>query len=110
MGEFSLTVVNLTPHTVNLLISGDRIRLPRGGKIPRIEETMKHDGDIDGVSVYTIEYGAVTNAPPIIPGTIYIVSKMIVEALPGRNDLFFPIMLERDGQGNVHAARGLGHV
>lgn len=104
-------ILNLTPHIVNLRMSDGTISLiERKGRIPRVEEVIEFQDLIEGSYVYGMSYGGVIDAPPIVPNTIYIVSRMVAEALPSRDDLLFPIMLERDDKGTVISARGLGRI
>jgi len=105
-------IINLTPHTVNLkLASGTIQNIERKGRIPRIEEIIEYqDTSDDGAVIYGMSYGGVIDAPPIIQGTYYIVSRMVAEAMRGRNDLLFPIMLERDSDGKVVSATALARV
>lgn len=104
-------IVNLTPHTVNLKLANGKIQtIERKGRIPRIEEIIEYQTSIDGAFIYGINYGGVIDAPPVMPGTCYVVSRMVAEALPGRDDLLFPLMLERDQVGNVVSANALGRI
>lgn len=104
-------IVNLTPHTVNLKLASGKIKtIERKGRIPRIEEVIEYQASIDDVMIYGISYGGVVDAPPVRPNTCYVVSRMIAEALPGRDDLLFPIMLERDTNGSVLLATALGRI
>ncbi len=105
-----MTIINLTPHVVNLLINNVPIQIERKGRIPRVEEVIEFESSIDGAYVYNVSYGGVQDAPPLMPNTIYVVSRMIAEALPGRNDLCFPYMLERSPEGTVTVARALGRL
>ena len=104
-------IVNLTPHTVNLKLANGTIQtIERKGRIPRIEEVIEYQTSIDEALIYGISYGGVIDAPPIRQDTCYVVSRMVAEALPGRDDLLFPIMLERDLSGNVLSATALGRI
>lgn len=106
-----LSIINLTPHTVNLLVAGQPLTIERKGRIPRVEEVIEFQEQTnEGAYIYNISYGGVIDAPPIVPNTIYVVSRMIAEQLQGRNDLCFPFMLERDPSGAVVVARSLGRV
>lgn len=79
-------------------------------KIPRIEEAISYKGLSNGVHVYEVEYGPTVDVPPAREGTLYIVSRMISESMPGRSDLLFPFMLERNQSGEVICAKALGMV
>lgn len=103
-------IVNLTPHIINVLVDDQQVIVEKRGKPPRVEESLKYAGQHDGVHIYEVTYGPCTSLPPIEQNTLYIVSRMIVDAMPGRNDLVFPLMLERDTSGNITVARALGRI
>lgn len=103
-------IINLTPHTVNLIVNGKPLTIERKGRIPRVEEIIEYQTQADGVYIYGITYGGVIDAPPMLPDTYYVVSRMIAEALPGREDLLFPMMLKKDSDGKVISANALGRI
>jgi len=59
------------------------------------------------VAVTSSSLGKVTDLPDEQQDTAYIVSRVVAEALPGRDDLYFPADLLRDGAGHVTGCKGL---
>jgi len=67
---------------------------------------------VDGlrIDVARTRLGAVRGLPPREPDTLLVVSRVIAEALPARDDLVFPDGLVRDACGVVVGARILATV
>lgn len=110
-----MQLVNLTPHTINLIIDGGTITIPPSGQVLRAEETSTiqfhltlQEGD---VPVKRIEYGVPNFVPEQKLGTYYIVSALAAQALrrhqPDRNDFLVVADAVRDDQGRVIGARAL---
>jgi hypothetical protein len=60
--------------------------------------------------VMAVTYGAVQDLPDEVDGTVYIVARMVAEALPERRDLVFPLFPVRDADGRVTGCEALGQV
>lgn len=114
-------LVNLTPHPLHL--HGTRDGHPEvlvvapSGRVARCSETADPDGHVAlgggahapslDVPVVAVGLGAVVDLPDPAPGTVYVVSRLVVDAEPGRADLVAPYDLVRDDQGRVVGARAL---
>ena len=48
--------------------------------------------------------------PDPLGAIAYVVSRMVAEAVPHRGDLYFPMDVVRDEQGQILYARSLGRV
>lgn len=114
-------LVNLTQHHLRIKTADDRIISIRSdvadGKamLPYVEEKRNevefkavipsNDGRPPTVPffMYEVDRGDVRNVPPPKPGTLYVVSMRVLEALreqhPERNDFIAP--------GNVERSRGV---
>lgn len=116
-------LINLTPHPVHLLPIGagrPRVVMPRSNKDggpARVTEQTTPAGRIQVAfgpqfSIVEVAYGEVTGLPDPDPlGAIaYVVSRMVAEAAPERGDLYFPMDVVRDEQGQILYARSLGRV
>lgn len=128
-------MVNLTPHTINLIIQysleigqdelgtpkyvrEERIySLPPSGIIARCKTDRQIIDsfileDVDGwditVPVTKTRFGEVEGLPEPKENTIYIVSSLVAQAVPDREDVFFPDDIVRDEQGNIIGCRALG--
>lgn len=105
-----MKIVNLTPHPLRLQrTDGSFMNLPKpvGEAIPRRSTQVEQQGDLGGLPVYKTVLGPVEFAPAPCEDTIYVVSRMVVDALPDRSDLFAPGEAIRDADGKVVGAKGL---
>lgn len=101
--------VNLTPHDVVLLLPYAEPRvIKRSGSIARVSVTQDTFDFIEDIPIKKQHYSAVIGLPEPVEGTGYIVSSLAAQACPDRKDLYFPIDLVRDTNGNVVGSRALG--
>ena len=132
-----VNVVNLTPHTINFIIrhsleigrdeigipkyiQEDRIySLPPSGIVARCKTDRQQVDSIvaqnvDGwditVPITSAKFGEVEGLPEPQEGTIFIVSNLVAQAVPDREDVFFPDDLVRDENGNIIGCRALGKI
>jgi hypothetical protein len=130
-------VVNLTPHPINFITSynieigrdemgtpeyavQERIHsVPASGTIARCKVERKEVDsiiaqDVDGwditVPITKTKFGEVEGLPEPQKDTIYIVSNLVAQAVPDREDVFFPDDIVRDEHGNVIGCRALGKI
>jgi DNA polymerase-3 subunit gamma/tau len=101
-------IVNLTPHPLNLRrVDGEVLTVPPSGTVARVAETREQLGQLAGLSVTRASYGAVENLPAPQAGKIYVVSALVLAAVPGRPDVFAPGPAIRDSEGKIVGAEGL---
>lgn len=104
-------LVNLTPHSVALIVADGTIRPILSTGQARCRAVAVPDGDVDGIPAFRVSYGDVTNLPDPVPGTYYIVSALVAQAVaPHRPDVLVPHDLVRDVQGNIVGYRGLARA
>ena len=107
----SVHVINLTPHSLNLVTDSGTVTIPPSGTVARVAVARESVGTvtIDGVTVplSRTTYGAVEGLPDPAPDTLYVVSAVVAAAAKDRKDLVVPDDLVRDEQGRVVGARGL---
>lgn len=130
-------VVNLTPHTINFIrpylieIGYDEMgtpeyvteegtfSLPPSGTVARCKVDRKEVDriiaqDVDGwdisLSISKTKFGEVEGLPEPEDGIIYIVSNLVAQAVPDREDVFFPDDVVRDENGNIIGCRALGKI
>jgi hypothetical protein len=99
--------VNLTPHPIRLIKpDGSVEEVPPSGQVARVGEMRKKIGEIGGLPVFVVEYGEIEGLPSPRPGTIYLVSRPVLDALRSRgvrrSDLFAP----DTGAGAVRNEKG----
>lgn len=103
-----MTIVNLTPHEVKIIKpDGTEISFPPSGQVARIEAKVKQVGEINGIPCYKIEYGEPVGLPEEQPGTIYIVSSLVLGAT-NRKDVVAPNTNNavRDSSGKIIGVPG----
>lgn len=105
-------LINLTPHTVNILDSEDNEILaidPSGLARVSVETTV--EGYLNGIIpiVHNV-YGEVEGLPDPEEGKIFIVSLPVAKSLPEREDLYVPSDLVRTDKGVIVGCRSLNHV
>ena len=106
-----MTLVNLTPHALSLVVGSEAVTVPPSGTVARVSVTRESAGTVTvgGVQVplYRTTYGAVEGLPDPAPNTLFVVSAVVAAAARDRTDLVVPDDLVRDDQGRVVGARGL---
>lgn len=112
-------LVNLTPHTVNVmgLISSpiQSSGVARCDEITTPEPDIQHDYHGDAgmhvpVALVRKRYGNVTGLPDPRLHTLYIVSTIVQQACPGRDDLVAPHDIVRDAEGVIVGCRGFSRL
>jgi hypothetical protein len=102
-------VVNLTPHTVRVVVEEQEIEFPASGSIARITSESVVIGDVNGIPVTETVWGEVINLPEPQENTIYICSMPVVEQVKSfRQDVMRPdtgpTCIRKDGQ--IWAVKG----
>ena len=98
-------VINLTPHAINVVGYEE---IPASGVVPRVAMQTKVVVFVAGLPVSSTEYGKVEGLPEVINDVAFIVSKMLKDACPDREDLLYPAELIRDKEGNIIGCKSLG--
>ena len=109
-------LINLTPHTITLVDQNNQAILTvESSAVARVSAQTTTVGtySVNGIEIprtHTV-YGEVEGLPAPTPGTVYIVSGMIVSALASqgirRDDVVVPGLQVRDEQGRVIGCRSL---
>lgn len=102
-----MNIQNCTPHAVDLVLPTATRTFPPSAAVARVEEQLTQIAVIDDISVEHMTRSKVVNLPPPAPDTIYIVSRVVAEAAPEREDLVSPGQLVRDAAQRVIGCRTL---
>ena len=112
-----MNIVNLTPHDLNLMPKGPDgpvVTIPRSGQVARctVDRVQVDAVTVDGISVPVNQtrFGEVFDLPGPQPDTIFVVSALVAQAVPERQDVFIVDDAVRDDQGRIIGARALAHV
>ena len=112
-----MNIVNLTPHALNFMPEGPdgpTVTIPPSGQVARcaVHRVQVDTVTVDGITipVNQTQFGTVTGLPDPQPDTIYIVSSLVAQAVPDRQDVFIVDDAVRDEQGRIIGARALAHV
>lgn len=103
-------LLNYTPHAINLYVDGVEKSVIESSGVARCAQTNELVGDVLGIPVYQCRFGEVTGLPAPQPGTAYIVSRIVAEALKGRDDIFVPGPMVRGEDGRPVGCEGLSKI
>lgn len=109
-------LVNLTPHAITMMDDNENILLviEPSGNTARVSvrtertETLAFDDVVLATSKSV--YGSVEGLPEIEEGVVYIVSSLVAQRVPEREDVFIPNESVRDDKGRIIGCKSLGHI
>jgi hypothetical protein len=101
-----MNIVNLTPHTINILKYAETeyeeiLSVPPSGEVARLDVKREKFFSLNGVNFYKSVFGKPMGLPPEKSETIYIVSSLFRSGFD-RKDLWVPgeLIRDKDGQPN----------
>lgn len=101
-----INIVNLTPHSITLC--GKTIE---STGLARCTTTKEKIGEINGVPVNRTSFGSVTGLPEPQENTIYIVSKIVADAVSkDRDDVYIVDDTVRNEAGQIIGCNALARV
>ena len=107
------SIVNLTSHDV-VVVQGDRRVTIKSAGVARRESWQVPVGtvEVDGMEVTILRtvIGDTCNLPAPAPDTYYIVSRVLAQANPDREDLLIPESLVRDRTGAIIGCEKFGRI
>ena len=109
-----MQIINMTPHALNMITDAGEVIIPPSGIIARVSVTREQIGtvEVDGaiIPVNRSVFGSVEGLPEPQPDTYYVVSMLVAQAVPYRNDLLIVDDTVRDEQGRIIGARAFARV
>ena len=112
-----MKLVNLTPHTINLVneaIDDGTVTIAPSGTIARVAVTRQQIGTVEVADVvFPINknvFGDVTDLPDAQTDTLFIVSAIVANACPNRDDLVIVDDAVRNDSGQIVGAKALAKV
>ena len=104
-------IKNLTPHSIVVILSNDiRYVITPSDSVARCSSSTEVIGEVNGVPLTRTIYGEVVGLPQPKENTIYIVSTLVAQACPNRDDLFIPNEIVRDTNGKIIGCKSFGRV
>jgi hypothetical protein len=108
------TILNLTPHVINVFdMEGNHVKdipVAEGMPTPRVSQSQEFLGELDGIPITRQFFGQVENLPEPQSGVFLVVSRMVAQAIPEREDLLVPGPLVRNEQGQPCGCHGLSRI
>lgn len=105
-----MNIMNLTPHPVTFISNGNSVTVNPSGIIARVSASTEIIDEINGIPVTTTVFGEVTDLPTKENDTIYIVSSLVAQRVPEREDVFIPNEPIRDEEGKIIGCKSLGRI
>lgn len=100
-------VRNLTPHNVNVVLEDGMVVSFEKSPLPaRVTTKTVNSGNIEGLPLFTVDFGDVQNLPAQQEDVFLIVSRLVAAAASDRHDLIIPSGLVRDSEGNIIGCKG----
>ena len=101
-------LINCTPHDVYYMDNICQIILTifKSEKPARVSVENVYLGTYDSIKAYSSKFGKVIDLPKSNGWNLFIVSRLVRDALPKRKDLIVPTELMRDGGGRIIGCRG----
>jgi len=100
-------LVNLTPHEIRVVGEDgeERLVIPPSGKVARVRTEQTTVGQVNNIPVVRTMYGDVEGLPEPSENTLYIVSTLVAQAVPYRDDVVAPDTspngVVRDEEGRI---------
>ena len=113
MEEKKVALVNLTPHDitfVNTSVENPILVVGPSGLVARVSSEIEEAGRINGIPVTKTVYGEVVDLPEPKEGIVYIVSSLVAQRCPDREDVFVPADPVRDDKGRIIGCKSLGRI
>lgn len=97
------SLLNYTPHRELIYrpAHGDAVVLPQRGNVRLVEEYLPGEELSNGLPLTWMRYGAPDGLPDPAHGAVYLVSQLVTNACPERDDLVFPAGLVRNERGDI---------
>jgi len=100
-----MKIVNLTPHKISLYKDDKIIKEFESEGVARATQKSIVVDNIDGIDICRNVYGEVIGLPEQQPNTFYIVSKIVMDACPDRDDLLLSNDSVRNEEGQIIGCR-----
>ena len=97
-----MNIINLTPHAITYINNnGEKQVFEASGSVARVEQFLFSIPGCGEYNLKTTVPSCTVGVPKKDQDTVYIVSAMVREAEPNRDDLWSPTSFIRDENGNI---------
>lgn len=109
-------LVNLTPHAITLMDddTNNICIIEPSGDIARVSVRTERTETLafNDMALATSKsvYGEVEGLPDETDGVAYVVSSLVAQRVPERNDVFIPNESVRDEKGRIIGCKSLGRI
>jgi len=107
-----MTVLNLTPHVLNIVTPEGVVTIERGATVARVATLRVEGAPVAGIPTWETTFGEVTDLPAAREGVVLVVSALVQghPSVRERADVFSPGEPVRDAAGTILGARGLSRA
>lgn len=106
--EEEAEIINLTPHQIKVKTPEGEKTIEPSGDVARLSPVERSAGSINGIPIKKRDWGKPSGLPAPKDKTYYVVSSIILSALPNRKDIIAPDTGKeavRDDQGRIQAVK-----
>ncbi len=105
-----MKIINKTPHPVNIVDENGKniATFPKADETIRLAVKTERKEPIGNIPTSVTIFGEPEGLPNYQEGTFYIVSQLVKNALPGRDDLLTPAEVVRNDDGQIIGCKSLG--
>jgi hypothetical protein len=109
---WNVTLVNTTPHNINVVLQGEILEIPAAKQPFRIREEVEFVGIAGNIPLFRKRLVLESDLPPEDEkgGILYIVPALVAQLFRKRRDLVVPHDFVRDVNGNIIGCQGLAFV
>lgn len=107
-----MTIINLTPHAINFIGANNApiLTVEQSGTLARVSCLTITTSEIAGIPVTATFYSEVQGLPEPQDGVVYVVSSLVAQRCPDRQDVFIPNESVRDENDRIIGCRSLGRI
>jgi len=102
-----MELINLTPHEITIVGEDGKViaTISPSGSVARVKTTQTIIGQVNDIPIVRTFFGDVEGLPEPEPNTVFIVSSMVAQAVPHRDDVVAPDTspngVVRDEEGRI---------
>ena len=110
---YEYSYINLTPHDINIVNDDGKLifSIPPCGEIARVTTHTEVVGYVDfDIPLTKTVFGEVEGLREPVEGVYQIVSSLVKQRCPDRDDVVIPNEIVRDGDGYIIGCKSLGLI